>query len=80
MQTLGRLKTGKVNVLYESQTLLGATKFFKLMIVLVYLIGVKKKSVSFQCEPFYIAFPCEPGQKVSHDLVYSNTEIACVKR
>ena len=44
MQNLDRLKIRKVNVLYESQTLLGAAKFFKLRIVLVYLIGVKKIS------------------------------------
>lgn len=37
-----RLKIG--NVLYESRTLFGATKFFKLMIVLVDLIGVKKSA------------------------------------
>lgn len=44
MRNLDRLKIRKVNVPYESQTLLGAAKFFKLRIVLVYLIGVKKIS------------------------------------
>ena len=44
MQNLDRLKIRKVNVPYESQTLLGAAKFFKLRIVFVYLIGVKKIS------------------------------------
>lgn len=80
MQNLGRLKIGKANVLYESQTLFGATKIFELMVALFYLISVKKKSVSFQCEPFYIAFPCEPGQKVYHSLIYFNTETASVKK
>lgn len=77
MKNLGRLKIGRANILYESRALLGATKFFELMVALFYLVVVKKKkkSVSFQCEPCYIAFPCEPGQKV-----YSNTEIACVKK
>lgn len=42
MQNLDRLKIRKVNVPYESQTLLEAAKFFKLRIVLVYLTGVKK--------------------------------------
>lgn len=47
---------------------------------LPYFIWYFFKSVSFQCEPFYIAFPCEPGQKVYHSLIYSNTETACVKK
>lgn len=44
MQNLGRLKIGKANILYESQTLLGATEFFELMVALFYLIVVKKKN------------------------------------
>lgn len=81
MQNLGRLKIGKANVLYESQTLFEATKFFELMVGLILFDFCKKKnSVSFQCEPFYIAFPCEPGQKVYHSLIYSNTETAFVEK
>lgn len=38
MQNLGRLKIGKANVLHESQTLFGATKFLELMVALFYLI------------------------------------------
>lgn len=43
MQNLGRLKIGKANVLYESQTLFEATKFFELMVGLILFDFCKKK-------------------------------------